>query len=255
MHTAKIPRGRVGGLARVRVHGNPGTTAGRRLGGLNSLKTHNLRKTGFKVLRSLKNPPNSSELAELLGILAGDGHLGEYQATVTTNSDTDREHAEYIKALCEKLFSIPVRISYRKKQKACVVVVSSKEVCRFLARKGMAQDHKIRSGMHMPPWIQARKVFRLAFIRGLFDTDGSVYVDTHQIKGRTYKNIAMMFSNRCIPLLSDFKSALESIGLHPTQKTQYAVFLRRKKEIQRYFELIGSSNLKHKRKIQAHFLF
>lgn len=255
MDTKKVPRGKAGGLARIRVHGNPGTTAGRRLGGLNSLKTHNFRKTGFNVLRPVKNPPNSSELAELLGILAGDGHLSIYQVTVTTNSDTDREHAEHIKALCEKLFSVPVRISYRKKQKACVVVVSSKEVCRFLARKGMAQGHKIRSGMHMPSWIQARKGFRLAFVRGLFDTDGSVYIDTHRIKGRVYENIAMMFSNRCLPLLDDFKGILESIGLHPTQKTKYAVFLRRKKEIQQYFELIGFSNLKHKRKIQAHFLF
>jgi len=254
MNAKKVPRGKAGGLARIRVHGNPGTTAGRRLGGLNSLKTHNSRKTGFKVLRPIKNPLNSSELAELLGILAGDGHLGVYQATVTTNSDTDREHAEYIKMLCEKLFSVPVRISYRKKQKACVVVVSSKEVCRFLARKGMTQGHKIRSGMHMPPWVQARKVFRLAFIRGLFDTDGSVYVDIHQIKGRIYKNIAMMFSNRCLPLLADFKSTLESVGLHPTQKTKYAVFLRRKKEIQQYFKLIGFSNSKHKRKILAHFV-
>jgi intein/homing endonuclease len=106
----------------------------------------------------------------------------------------------------------------------------------------------------MPQWIRAREEFRTAFVRGLFDTDGCVYVDTHRIHGREYKNMGMVFTNRCHPLLKEFKATLERIGLHPTQKTKYAVFLRRKGDIKLYFDLIGSSNEKHLNKVRNYFL-
>src|SRR3989344_38781 len=244
---------KAGGIARIRLHGNPGTPEGRRLGGIRSLKTHQARKTGFRLLRRIKFPSSSAQLAELLGILAGDGHIGEYQTTITTNSITDIQHAHYTQKLLEELFRVPVSLTFRKGKKACVVVVSSKEITRFLVTKGMKIGHKIRGGLRMPAWIRSRKKYRMAFVRGLFDTDGCVYVDTHHIKGKGYRNMGMAFTNRSLPLLIDFKEALESYGLHPTQKTKYTLFLRRKEDIRRYFGVIGSSNPKHAEKVLAYF--
>lgn len=246
--------GRLGGLARVRMHGNPGTAEGRRRGGLNSLKTNRATHSGFRILKQIVYPARSVDLAELLGILAGDGHIDKYQVSVTTNSDTDLEHANYTSKLFKKLFSIQAPIKFIKNKRACAVVVSSKAVCLFLVRLGMVRGHKIRSGLRMPRWVRARKNYRAAFVRGLFDTDGCVYVDTHRIHGREYKNMGMAFTNRCLPLLKEFKATLESIGLHPTQKTKYAVFLRRKDDIRRYFDFIGSSNEKHLNKVRNRFL-
>lgn len=237
----------------MRLYGNPGTPEGRRRGGLRSAFTQKRFPTGFVLLRQIDFPRESVMLAELLGILAGDGHVGEYQTSMTTNSETDREHALYVKKMFEKLFKVPVSFSLRRGQKACVVFVSSKEICRFLVRKGMVQGHKIQGGICMPLWIKNKKIYRLAFIKGLFDTDGCVYVDRHVIKNKEYKNLGMAFTNRSLPLLTDFKENLEDLGLHPTQKTKYTVFLRRKEEIRRYFNLIGSSNPKHARKVEAYF--
>lgn len=244
---------RAGGIARVRLHGNPGTPEGRRLGGLRSLKTHRAKKTGFTLLRRIIFPPPSVRLAELFGILAGDGHIGEYQTTMTTNSLTDIQHARYTQKLFKKLFGLPAAFTFRKGKRACVVVVSSKEVVRFLVDRGMQKGHKIRAGLCMPKWIRANNKYRSAFIRGVFDTDGCIYTDTHHINGREYKNLGMAFTNRSLPLLSDFKDALESLSLHPTQKTKYTVFLRREKDIKRYFALVGSSNPKHTQKVSEYF--
>ena len=105
----------------------------------------------------------------------------------------------------------------------------------------------------MPAWIKTKTSYQMAFIRGLLDTDGCVYTDRHTIKEREYKNIGMAFTNRSLPLLLDFKETLESIGLHPTQKTKYTVFLRREEEIRRYFKVIGSSNPKHTNKVKMYF--
>ncbi|MDO8486346.1 MAG: LAGLIDADG family homing endonuclease [Candidatus Staskawiczbacteria bacterium] len=243
-------------MARVRLHGNPGTAAGRRLGGLHSIAVQQKKPkpSGFVVLRSIPLPRESAPLAELLGILAGDGHIGVYQTSVSTNSETDLEHAYYVKALFERLFPIRASLSFRSNCNACVVVVNSKNVGEILVKKGMVRGHKIKGGLCMPKWVFSRKKHRLAFTRGAFDTDGCVYVDCHTIRGRLYKNIGIAFTNRSLPLLLDFKNTLESIGLHPTQKTKYTVFLRREAEIRIYFKVIGSSNPKHTRKVEQYFL-
>lgn len=245
--------GRMGGLARVRMYGPPGTAEGRRLGGLRSLATHRLRKTGFKLLRNVKLPRYSTTLAELLGILAGDGHVDQYQTTMTTNSKTDWEHAEHVKGLFERLFGMPVSLRQRSSCNSCVVEISSRRVCQFLSRVGMVQGNKVRLQLGVPRWIAAHQRYQRAFCRGLFDTDGCVFVDRHIIKGKTYMNLGIAFTNRSLPLLAHFKGCLEDIGLHPTQKTKYTVFLRREADIRRYFKVIGSSNPKHLKKVTAYF--
>ncbi len=238
--------GHLGGLARMKKYGNPGTQAGRRLGGLNSIKTHKLKNTGFNTLKKIIFPKKSKELAELIGIFMGDGHVGKYQSSITTNSQTDVSHALYVKNLLEKLFNVRANLRFRSDSKACELVVSSKEVSRFLESQGMPCGSKIRDGVRIPEWIIRNDVFIKAFLRGLFDTDGCVYMDNHKYKNLVYKNIGIAFTNYELSILAFFKDQLESLGLHPTQKTKHTVFLRRSKEIQRYFDLVGTSNPKHK---------
>ncbi|HEY9585344.1 MAG TPA: LAGLIDADG family homing endonuclease [Candidatus Paceibacterota bacterium] len=250
---SKKEAARMGGLARQRIHGDLGTIAGRRKGGLNSLATHARLDTRFKRLRSVRVPRQSALLAELLGTLSGDGHVDAYQTTLTTNSKTDIEHALHVSRMFKKLFGIRAHPTKRKKQNACVVVISSKMICDFLVNKGMVRGNKIANKINMPEWVLQSTMFRRAFTRGLFDTDGSVYVDTHRIRGRTYRNLCMVFSNKAEGLLWAFKRTVEELGLRPTQKTSFEVFLRREKDIRRYFNEIGSSNPKHTRKVLRFF--
>ncbi len=97
---------RMGAYARIKLYGNAGTPEGRRKGGIISLKTHQQKKTNFQLLKPIKKPHKSEKLAELLGIFIGDGHLSEYQASVTTNSETDQEHALFTFDLIKNLFNI-----------------------------------------------------------------------------------------------------------------------------------------------------
>lgn len=245
--------GRKGGLARIALHGNFGTHEGRRKGGFNSIRTHSKNKTGFKVLKSITIPGHSVRLAELIGILMGDGHVGLYQVSVATNSETDFQHALFVKTLIEDLFKVQVRLHNRKDKKASIITVSSKSLSQFLVGQGIPQGNKINLGLHIPGWIQKKLLYRKAFIRGLFDTDGCVYLDTHRSGGKVYENLGMAFANQSIPLLSSFKKTLESLGFHPTQKTKFRVFLRRREDIRGYFNLVGSSNEKHLKKVSQYF--
>ncbi len=241
--------GRLGGLARIRKYGNPGTIQGRKRGGLNSLKARQRYPGNFKVLKKILYPSPSILLAELIGAFMGDGHVGIYQSSITTHSETDLEHAKYVKKIIEEQFGVSTTLRMKKPSKACEIVVSSKRICDFLHKQGLPQGNKIKKGITIPTWIQRNRIFSRAFVRGLFDTDGCVYTDTHYYKEKVYKSVGMAFSNRSLPLLHFFKSVLWKEKMFPTQKSNFAVFLRRKADIEHYFKIIGTSNPKHTRRL------
>lgn len=240
--------GSLGGRRRIELHGNPGTVEGRRLGGLRSIDTHKKSKTAFKTLRKINFPRPSARLAELLGIIMGDGHVGLYQTSVVTNSETDIEHARYIQLLMGSLFNIPVSFSERRDKKACTVLISSKEVCRFLEQNGIPRGNKLAGTMQVPTWIQKNNLYKTAFLRGLMDTDGTVYLDKHVIKGKQYVSTCIAFTNASKTLLCFVKQTLREEGYNPTVWGRH-VRLRRRKEVLRYAAEIGFSNPKHSRKI------
>lgn len=245
---SKSEAGRLGGVARFKHHGNPGTTEGRKKGGVRSLATHVKNKTGFILRKEVAIPSPSEKLAEFIGIFLGDGHVGMYQASITTNADTDYQHAKYVQLLVQKLFKIRATLSLKKNSNACTVVISSRTVCDFLQKNGLPQRNKIRDGVNIPRWIQKKFIYRAHCVRGLFDTDGSVYLDRHVIKGKEYRHIGLAFANQNTEILSFFKETLEGCGLHPTQKTPFRLFLRRSEEIAIFFKEFGSSNPKHKKR-------
>lgn len=239
-----------GGLARIRVHGNPGTPEGRSLGGTNSLKTHAKNNTGFKTLAKIRIPAHSQELAELIGILMGDGHLGTYQLSVATSSETDVAHATFIKTLLSTLFEVHVSISSREQAHVLVILLSSKAVCEFLERAGMPKGNKLTHGLMPPRWIIDNEDFCTAFLRGLVDTDGCVYQDRHTVKGKTYSSTCIAFTSASPSLLSFFESTLRGRGYHPTRWGRH-IRLRRKEEVFRYAREIGFNNPKHAEKIKV----
>ena len=236
----------LGGVAVIKKYGNPGTFEGRRKGGLNSQKIHQQLQSGFKVRKKIKKARHSVLLAEFIGIMLGDGHLGKYQISVTTSSITDVQHAQYVAQIITELFSVEATIQKKKTSNALVVVASSYDLCRFLEECGLLTGNKITNGVNVPSWIRDNAKYAKACARGLFDTDGSVYCDLHTIRGVNYKHVGMTFVNCNENILVFFKNLLEQCGLHPTQKTRYRVFLRRKKDIEQYVFLIGFSNQKHR---------
>ena len=103
-------RGRLGALRRYELYGNPGTLEGRSKGGrttalLFQKNPSRARGIGFISAKDITYPPHSTELAEFIGIMLGDGGMrSPYQCAVTYNRKTDCEHAQFIVNLVGKLF-------------------------------------------------------------------------------------------------------------------------------------------------------
>ena len=235
-----------GGLARYRLYGNFSTEDGRKKGGLASLQTHKENPSAFKVLKKIKIPGPSTKLAELLGILIGDGHLSEYQISVTTNAQTDQEHAQFSSKLLEDLLGVKTTLTYKKGERTINIVASSKNAVNILQERGMPIGNKIKHGVAVPRWIFRKEEYKRAFVRGLFDTDGCVYLDKHRVGRKTYKHYGWKITSYSVRLIGDIIQLLKQLGFSPTHRTsQKSVFLRRQGEIARYFHEIKTHNPKH----------
>lgn len=234
-----------GGKQRFALHGSPGTTDGRRKGGLNSLKIHALRNTGFKLSKSIHAPANNTKLAELVGILMGDGSLSAWQAKVTLNLKNDRIYSLYVAKLFTDLFLIKVGLYERVYNSTLEVVVSSNKLVSFLNSKGLPIGDKIKHGLDIPLWVYKRKSWQRACLRGLFDTDGCTYVDSHKYDKKEYAYIGLAFTSYSETLLESIAVVLKNLGYSPTKTSKWRVFLRREKEVIRFFQEINPRNVRH----------
>lgn len=238
---------RQGAYARMMLYGPPGTPAGRKRGGqaaMSILKRKHV--TRFKLLKSIRKPPRSAHLAELMGILTGDGHLSEYQISVYTNSKTDMDHAWYVQKLIKKLFGVKAKMREKEYENTVVTVASSKNLADFLRRNGMPIGNKLQNGLAAPGWIWKKVKYQKAFIRGLFDTDGCVYMDKHVYRKKNYKYLGWTITSYADSLIEDIKAILQGLGFAPTHRpSQKSVSLRRQQEIDRYFQEISTHNIKH----------
>ncbi len=237
--------GRLGALARIQKHGNPGTPLGRSLGGARSIQTHKRLKTNFKTGKEFTTPKDSEDLAEFMGIWVGDGHLAKYQASMSTSSKTDMQHARYVKDLAFRLFGQNGHIRKKKDAKAVELVISSIGLVEWLKTKGMPEGNKM-SGLCIPDWIKADGRFSRKFIRGLFDTDGCIFIDTHGIRGKQYRNRGWTITSYSAKLRNELVDLLRNLGFNPTLRdSQVSVYMRKRVDIERYFREIGTSNKKH----------
>ena len=189
-------------------------------------------------LNKVTLPKKNADLAEFIGIILGDGHVTKYYAAVTLNTITDKEYIKYVAQLAIKLFQgAPVTIIQHKNQNATRIQISSKMVAQFLKNEGMISYKKI-----MPHWIIKKNVYKLACLRGLVDTEGSISYKIYQSrKGpRIYKQLN--FRNYDLNLMIFVKQTLEQLGLNPTATFKKSLYLSNHDAIDKYRECIGFAN-------------
>ncbi len=236
---------RKGAIVRQLKYGDLGTAEGRRKGGLNSLRSPKLHATNFKFRKAINIPNRSEDLAELIGISIGDGGITHFQVKVTLGLEKDKQYAFFVKSLFEKTFGLKASLLETKKDGVIEVVVSSRTLVEFLMSCGLPIGNKIRHGIDIPEWIKSDNKWARSCLRGIFDTDGCVYIDKHKGKAGLYKSINIAFTSASPALLLSINEVLKTEGFVPTLTSRWSVRLRRSKDVVRFFEIIGSSNGKH----------
>ncbi len=188
----------------------------------------------------------SIELAEFFGILLGDGSVTKYYTRVYLNLVADNGYEKVIILLIKKLFpNIKLCIMERPKRGTREIQISSTEVSNYFKKIGFSPE--VRS---IPSWIIENPLFIKATIRGLFDTEGSISFKKFVGKNGTYIYKQLTFTNKNKPLLDFIQNSLQNLNYTPTKNATRNIYISNRKDIERYFKEIGTSNPKLEKKIK-----
>ena len=241
----------LGALRRNQLCGNPGTPEGRRLGGLRSMERRwaaarpGLPMDRFVFAKVIKYPTYSPQLAEFIGMMLGDGCLcSAYQAAFYFNTETDAQYAKFMEKMAYTLFQITPTWDTSCGGLGGALIFSSKLLVDYLIALGFGRGDKVKTQAGVPAWILEDRIYRENCLRGLMDTDGSVYQYRHRVYGKHYVHTAICFTNRSHPLLRFVEETLRTSSHSPTTAT-FRVYLYRRGDVERYFSHIGSHNAKH----------
>ena len=114
----------------------------------------------------------SENLAELIGIILGDGNLNKHSRTENLRITCNSEAGGYIKhvsSLMEKIFYKPAAVRKRKNENAVSIDLYQ---CRISQRLGLPCGNKIRNNVGVPSWIIRNENYFVRCLKGLFETDG-----------------------------------------------------------------------------------
>lgn len=202
-----------------------------------------------KITQALpfKEPIFSEELAEFVGIVLGDGGISKHQLTVTLNSVTDKEYLRFVQNLIEKLFKIPIGFYSHNQSLAKRLVISRTALVSYLISTiGLEKGNKVKQQVGIPQWIKENRRYSIACLRGLIDTDGCTIIHKYLSKGKKYCYKKVSFTNRSYPLILSASDILSSIGIkHRIAKDKWDVRIEAKKDVEKYFQVVGTHNPKH----------
>ena len=234
-----------GGMARVKKFGNPGTKEGRKLGG--TLALAKLRAQGKIPIEKPFHEPiaYSVELAEFVGILLGDGHIGHSQWSITLNSIKDAKYADFVEQMVYTLFGFRPTKKKRKHMHAVVIYGGGKRSIGYFQKLGLHIGNKIKQQVGVPTWIIQNKFFSMACLRGLMDTDGGIFNHTYQINGKSYSYRKLCFANRSFPLIRFVNTSLAMLQLHPRVRLNdetKRVWIYDRTKVQEYLRIVSTHN-------------
>ena len=162
---------------------------------------------------------------------------------VTLNSISDLKYSNYVYNLLNKLFKIKATIRKRPNQNALVIVCSSTNLVDFLVKKGSVKGNKVVQQIDIPNWINNNSEYKKAFVRGLVDTDGCLFIHKHVVKNVLHHNIGFCFTNSSKKLIISVSIILKEFGIGPhiTDKGR-RIYLYSFKDVFSYLNIFGSSN-------------
>ena len=204
------------------------------LEGLKGLDTVQMSNFGQKKIRK---PELDEGLAEFLGALSGDGNVDpkNHRVSITCNAISDYEYVTIaVRNMFTDLFGAQTTVNVHKGDIRCQIY--SKELADFLEGIGFPKG-KRKNRTFIPVPIFENEKFLRAFLRGVFDTDGSFH--------RKRKNSAVVeFISRSPKFLLQIKKALIHAGLKATLSGK-SVYIYDQRHVDSFFKMIKPNNPKH----------
>ena len=178
----------------------------------------------------------SDELAEFFGVMLGDGGISHFQITVALGTK-EISYAKYVVDLINKLFGAKPKIIFRTKNQKqhTVVYMGSVELREWLEKEGLVRN-KVKKQVDVPEWIFSKKSYMERFLRGFFDTDGSVY--------KLKFGIQIALINKSIPLLQSSHDMLKKLEYTTSKVSGPKLYVTKRADVYKFFHEIKPQNQK-----------
>jgi len=198
--------------------------------------------------QKLINPPirleKNEKTAELIGIILGDGTLAikwrdrekknSYRFEICLNRIKEKDYVEYVKELLRNIFQIEPNIFIDKRSNGISLRLNKKSIVEALIHLGLKSGNKKFNQVSVPDWIKKNKKYIIACLRGLFDTDGSIFLIGDVIKTN--------FVNSSYPLVSDFQEMCQKIEVKTSNIHTTIRKIKKGKKVIGYDVQIGAKN-------------
>jgi hypothetical protein len=179
-----------------------------------------------------KRLTKDENLAELIGIILGDGSLYKHPRTENLRIICNSKDAAYIKHisyLVQRIFDKNPSARRRKNKNAVNINLYQCEISR---RLNIPCGDKIKNNVGIPSWIISHEKYMIKCLKGLFETDGCFQED--KLNYAQY----IEFKNNCKKLRKDVHNILVDLGFHPQFGHNY-IRLAKRNEVNRFKELIN----------------
>jgi len=197
----------------------------------------------YDLERNVKLPNLSNDLAEFFGILFGDGSILDtkriHRTGISLNLTEDFIYKNYVVQLMLKLFRIKPKVRERESEGKFDIEVNSKAISKFLLYRGFPKGKK-NNKLIIPNWILENKKFLQKFLKGLIDTDGSLFF----AKRGTYKlNMYPVIEIKIIDerFIEQLHQTIKALGFK-CNKSKFKVQLNGKENLIKWLEKIGFGN-------------
>ncbi|MCX6752025.1 MAG: hypothetical protein NTZ87_00780 [Candidatus Nomurabacteria bacterium] len=171
------------------------------------------------------------DLAELIGVVLGDGHIRSYpraeELSIFSNSNNPGFINRY-SLLIEKIFNKKPTTKQHSGKNCVRIRIYQKLISE---RLGVPFSPRANLKIVIPRWIISDKKYIVRYLRGLYEAEGSYSVHKATY---TYK---VQFSNRNVSMLENVFKLVSKLGFHP-HKSKYMIQLSRKKEVSEFIKLI-----------------
>ena len=193
---------------------------------------------------------NTEKLAELVGILLGDGYLSSStnRVKISFNSKDDVEYISYVNNLLVELFDVKPILKQRVNENTAELYIFKRDIIRFLINNvGMKVSPKWNNAAIPSQFLSSK--LDLQVLRGYFDTDGCLV--TANNNGTIYPRLEMKVSPS--PMQKQFIAILKkykfSFGVYQIGDGKVRIQLNGKPQLEKWIKSVGFSNQKHIDKI------
>jgi hypothetical protein len=175
----------------------------------------------------------NADLAELIGVILGDGHIRKFPRTEELSIFSNSNNPGFIKryeTLIGSIFNKKPALTKHGNKNCTRIRIYQKNIA---SRLELPYSPRSKLNIIVPEWILKNKKYIIRYLRGLYEAEGSHCI---HLPTSTYK---LFFSNRNQSMLNNVFILLIKLGFHPhMSKNHYSVQLSKKEEVLRAIKLI-----------------